>query len=283
MNSLFNPRIIKSIILILSVMLFVKLGWFVVELTFLSSRGVEHIQNSEIKSLYYRVRLGRESSNEAKRVVKAPVSDIRSFKLLAIISSPDITIITISKQGKNSVLSRGDTIDGYRLESATAHEAIFSRGGKHYRLELIKSAEDTKAQNSIRYAKQAPSKVAQTSENADDESKGEIVEGDDVTVVDKSLLTHYSRNMNDIWKNIGVKEVMDGKNIKGFKVNFVKRGSDFSKLGLRRGDIIKAVNGQEMTSYNSAFEIYKNINTIESLTLTIKRGEEEMELNYEIN
>lgn len=283
MNYLSNPRIVKSLILILSVMFFVKLGWFIVELTLLSSRGIEHIQNSEIKSLYYRVRLGPQKIQKTSRVIKAPVSDIRSFKLLAIISSQDITIITISKQGKNSVLSRGDTIDGYRLESATAHEAIFSRGGKNYRLELIKSAEDAKAQNSIRYAKNTPSKVAQTSSNADDESRGEIVEGDDVTVVDKSLLTHYSKNMNDIWKNIGVKEVMDGRDIKGFKVNFVKRGSDFSKLGLRRGDIIKAVNGQEMTSYNSAFEIYKNINTIESLTLTIKRGEEEMELNYEIN
>lgn len=75
----------------------------------------------------------------------------------------------------------------------------------------------------------------------------------------------------------------EGRKIKGFKVNFVKRGSDFSKLGLKRGDIIKSLNGEELTDYNRAFEFYKNIDTVENLTLTIQRGQEEMELNYEIN
>ena len=62
-----------------------------------------------------------------------------------------------------------------------------------------------------------------------------------------------------------------------------KRNSDFSKLGLRRDDVIKSINGQEINSYNRAFETYKNIQNVENLTMVIKRGKEEMELEYEIN
>jgi len=54
-------------------------------------------------------------------------------------------------------------------------------------------------------------------------------------------------------------------------------------LGLRRGDVLTAVNGQVLDNYSAALGIYKNINTIENLTLVIKRGKEEMELEYEIN
>jgi len=54
-------------------------------------------------------------------------------------------------------------------------------------------------------------------------------------------------------------------------------------LGLQRGDIILKANGVALTSYNAAFKFYKNINKLETLSLLIKRGNEEKELIYEIN
>jgi len=102
-------------------------------------------------------------------------------------------------------------------------------------------------------------------------------------IIDRSLLDHYANNMDDIYKNIGISEIKEGKDIKGFKVNFVRKDSPFAKLGIRRDDVIKAVNGQEINSYNAAFGVYKNIKNIDNLSLVIIRGKEEMELEYEIN
>jgi general secretion pathway protein C len=53
-------------------------------------------------------------------------------------------------------------------------------------------------------------------------------------------------------------------------------------LGLRKGDIIKAVNNIELKSYNDAFSIYKKINKINNLNILILRNDREMELDYEI-
>ena len=277
MKPLFKPENIRTLIIVLSLMLIVKLGWFVVEMTLLRAKGVDYMKTSEAKSLYYRTRFASQKLKQ-KRVVKAkPVSDIKSFKLLAIYHSPKRVVITVSKNGKSSVLVRGDKIDGYVLDDATAREAIFLRDGKSYRLVLIESAKSAASKSSVKYVRE------KAKEPKKDGPEGEVIEGDGVTVVDRSLLEHYSKNMNDIWKNIGIMEIKEGDKIKGFKVNFVKRGSDFAKLGLRRGDVIKSINGQELNSYNRAFEIYKNIDTMNNLTMKIIRGKEEMELEYEIN
>jgi len=47
--------------------------------------------------------------------------------------------------------------------------------------------------------------------------------------------------------------------------------------------VIKSINGQEINSYNAAYGVYKNIQNMDNLTLVVKRGKEEMELEYEIN
>ncbi len=281
MKTLFSPKNIKTLIFILSLMLLVKLGWFITEMTILSARGVDYMKPSGTKSLYYRTRFAAQKLKQEQVTKKVPLSDIKSIKLLAIYHSQNRVVVTVSKKGKTSVMVRGDKIDGYVLEAATAQEAIFLRDGKSYRVRLIESAGNSKGKGSVRYVSDKPSKPTKPEKQT--VPKGEVTEADGLTIVDRTLLDHYSKNMNDIWKNIGIKEIKEGDKIKGFKVNFVKRGSDFSKLGLRRGDVIKSINGQELNSYNSAFEIYKNIDTMDGLTLKIKRGKEEMELEYEIN
>ncbi len=248
-----------------------------VEMTFLSAKGVDYRKPSEAKTLYYRTRFATQKLKQKHVKKLKPVSDISSFKLLAIYNSPNRIVITISKKGKTSVLVRGDTIDGYVLDAATAREALFLRGGKSYQLSLIESNKSPGVVSSVKYSQE------KKEEPEEEAVVGEITDADGLTVVDRSLLDHYSKNMKDIWKNIGIKELKEDGKITGFKVNFVKRESDFAKLGLRRGDVILSINGQALNSYNSAFDIYKNIDTMDSLTLKVRRGKEEMELEYEIN
>ena len=112
---------------------------------------------------------------------------------------------------------------------------------------------------------------------------GEVTNEGSAKIIDRSLLNHYAENMKDIYKNIGITEIKEGKNLKGFKVNFVRKDSPFAKLGIRRNDMIKSINGQEIKSYNAAFGVYKNIKNVDNLSLVIIRENEEMELEYEIN
>ncbi len=280
MKHLFKSTLFKQLFSILVLFMLVKLLWFTVELIWLSPTGIGHADEVENKSLYYRVKL---TPNEAPAPVKKQptkiAGSIKDITLLAIYNSEDITVITVEYKRKSKVLARGDKINGFVLEGAGSNFATFSKDAKTYRVNLVKSKRSTGASSSINSSSKT---VSSTSKNSS-KIEGDVTDAGDHKIVDRSLLDHYAKNMDDIYKNIGIKEVKKDGKIKGFSITFVRRGSPFAKLGVKRGDVIKSINGKEINSYNAAFETYKNIQNVENLTMVIQRGKEEMELEYEIN
>lgn len=283
MKHLFKPEVFKSIFGVLLVVLIVKILWFVVELVWLPSSGETQAVNRNAKPLYYRVKL---TPNEAaapvsrpdKKPVSRPMGSIDDIKLLAIYNASDMTVVTVSYKGKTKVLAKGEAINGFVLEGAGNNFATFSKKAKTYKVLLLKGkAPKSSSINSV--AKKEPVQVKPKAK----EATGKVTDAGDHKIIDRSLLDHYAKNMDDIYKNVGITEVRDGKNLTGFKITFVRRDSPFAKLGVRRNDVIKSINGQEINSYNAAFNAYKNIGNIDNMTLVIQRGKEEMELEYEIN
>ncbi len=280
MKKLFKPEMFKKILSVLILLLVLKLIWFIVEVLWLPTIDIDQEVEQGGKSLYYRVKLTPNAAPAPKKTVtKAPVrqsGSIRDIILLAVYNASDATVITVSHKKKTKVLGLGDNINGFVLEGAGNNFATFSKNSKTYRVQLVKIAKNKNNINAVKSA--SPSKVTEKTK-----PEGQVTDAGNHKIIDRSLFDHYAKNMDDIYKNIGVTEVKEGKNLKGFQISFVKRNSDFSKLGLRRDDVIKSINGQEINSYNAALGVYKNIQDADNLSLVIKRGKEEMELEYEIN
>jgi len=271
--------LVKRAIGVLLLLLLIKLLWFVMEIAFFPAQGVNHAEEKRAKPLYYRIKLTPNEASAPRRVpTPKPVGSIREITLLGIYNAPDLTVVTVRYKGKSKVLGKGEDINGFVLERAGNTYAIFTKGGKEYKVTLHQSGSQNSAArpSMVRYSPKSGKGAAKP-------PAGEIVDAGDRRIIDRSLLEHYTTHMDDIYKNIGLKELKKGKKIEGFRVTFVKRGSPFSKLGLKRGDVIKAVNGEVLTSYKRAFDIYKHIGETESVTLVIKRGNKEMELEYEVN
>ena len=280
MKTLFKPETVKIVITVLTFLLVFKLLWFIVQVTVLSPIDIDQVEDQSNKALYYRVKLTPNQAPAPQKVVQKKTKkisgSIKEIKLLAVYNSSDISVVTVEHRSKSKVLSTGEAINGFVLEGAGNNFAMFSKENKNYKVMLTKTSKAGSNASSIRKsATPAPEKKK--------EVLGEVTNEGSVRIIDRSLLDHYANNMDDIYKNIGITEMKDGKDLKGFKINFVKKGSPFAKLGIRRDDVIKAINGQEIKSYNAAFGVYKNIKDVESLNLVIMRGKEEMELEYEIN
>ena len=282
MKHLFKSNVFKHLMGILILLLLIKMLWFAVSAIWLASSGVNHAREAGNKSLYYRVKMTpNEVPAPVKKAILTPVNagNIKDIRLLAIYSAPDVTVITVEHKGKSKVLGRGEVINGFILEGAGSNYATFSKDGETYRVYLAKS-KTSRADSSIRSHNRGSSVINGSSSG---KPEGEVTDAGDHVIIDRSLLDHYAKNMDDIYKNIGITEVRKNGQINGFRITFVRRGSPFAKLGVKRGDIIKSLNGQEITSYSAAFNAYKNIGSVENLTLVIQRGKEEMELEYEIN
>lgn len=294
MKKLFKPELFKTLLFIFTLLLFVKIAWFVVEILFLPTVGINKVETKNVKGLYY----GSKSTklvNEEKEVIvveKQPTvvnknqgGNIKDITLMAVYHSSSMSIVTVSYKKKTKVLSKkgssdGDVINGFMLEGAGNNFATFSKDEKTYKIFLTKI--DAKGIRPSRVSTSIKKKTL-VSKSKKTKASGKIKKVGDHLVVDRSLVDHYAKNMKDIFKDIGIIEVRKGGGVKGFRISFVRRGSKFAKLGLRRGDVITGVNGQAMNNYGVALGIYKEIDTIENLTLVIKRGNKEMELEYEIN
>jgi len=281
MKNLFKPESIKIFLGLLTFFLIIKLLWFIVQVTWLATSDIDQAEDQSSKSLYYRVKLTPNNIAAPKKVVqkttKKIVGSIKEIKLLAIYNASDMAVVTIEYRSKSKVLGSGDKINGFTLEGAGNNFAMFSKDDKNYKVLLSKNTKNVLNKSSIKSVSTVSAKVK------GEKVLGEVTNEGSAKIIDRSLLEHYANNMDDIYKNIGITEIKDKKGLKGFKINFVRKDSPFSKLGIRRNDVIKSINGQEITSYNAAFGVYKNIKNVDNLSLVIIRGKEEMELEYEIN
>ena len=276
MKHLFKPEVAKGLWSLLILLLVVKMAWFVVEVLWLPTMGVEHSEERGAKALYYRVKLS--PNDAAAPTAKRPAQTagrIQDIKLLAVYNASDVTVVTVEYKRATKVLAKGEAINGFVLEGAGSNYATFSKDAKTYQIDLIVSR---KGAGSIKN-----SQPSAASTSSADQVQGEVIDAGDRKIVDRSLLDHYAKNMDDIYKNIGIREIKKGKELEGFSISFIRKGSPFAKLGLQRGDVIRSINGQKIDSYNAAFDVYKNIGNIDNLTLVIQRGKEEMELEYEVN
>ncbi|SFV60151.1 General secretion pathway protein C [hydrothermal vent metagenome] len=279
MKNFSDSRLFSTLLFFLIVGVIAKIIWLSVAMLFLPKSGVEHIEVSKTKPLFYRVKLAKQSTKKKappKVIKQKPViGTMNGIKLIALYNASDALVVTVKKAKKTKVLAKGENIDGFILSSAGSDYAIFRKGKKEFKLIL----KDSKIKNpsSITKAKSSPSKPKK------DLVKGIVKNEDGIgKIVSKGLLSSYTKDIDKVWKDIGIDEYKVKGQLQGFKVNFVKKGSDFEKLDLRRGDILKAVNGQELNSYNAAFSFYKEMESIENLTLSIIRNNQEMELEYEI-
>jgi general secretion pathway protein C len=283
MKDLFKPEILKNFIIVLAILLGFKIVWFIISLIWLPTVDIDQAKKEGSKTLYYRVKLTPNQApapvqKKPKPVVRVSGGNIKDVKLLAIYNASDITVVTVEHKSKTKVLSNGDVINGFMLSSAGNNYAVFTKERKEYKVMLIKSGQATATPSIVN---SAPTKVKK--KKPVKKELGKVTDAGDHKIIDRALLDHYATNIDDIYKNIGIGEVKNGKDVVGFRINFVRRDSPFAQLGVRRDDVIKSINGQAIDSYSTAFAVYKNIKNIDNMSLVIERGKEEMELEYEIN
>ena len=88
-------------------------------------------------------------------------------------------------------------------------------------------------------------------------------------------------NLDKLYTQIrAVPYFKDGKS-SGLKLLSVKGGSIFSKLGLKRGDILKSINSMEL-DIKRGLEIFNQLKSESNITIDIERRGQDKTLEYEI-
>jgi len=100
--------------------------------------------------------------------------------------------------------------------------------------------------------------------------------------LERSVIENAMNNVNNLMKQAKIRpHFKDGKP-DGLTLSRIKRGSIFTKLGLRSGDIITGVDGTKIESVDDALKFYNSLKSSDNVKLEIKRRGRLQNLEYNI-
>ncbi|MEZ4601116.1 MAG: PDZ domain-containing protein [Syntrophotaleaceae bacterium] len=106
--------------------------------------------------------------------------------------------------------------------------------------------------------------------------------GENRWIIGSQTAQNAKDNMNEIMKQARL--VPEGKEgqIEGFRVVMVRPQSLFWNLGLKRGDVIREVNGISLDSAEKGLQIYQQLREAQKISLVLQRENENLEFEYEV-
>ncbi len=113
--------------------------------------------------------------------------------------------------------------------------------------------------------------------------KGPLVkqEGRGKFTVDQREVDDAIANLDKLYTDIRAVPNFSGNKVSGMKIHSVKNGSLFSKLGLKRGDVLQKINGLEL-DVKQGFAIFNQLKDQKNITLDLLRQGQPTTLEYEI-
>lgn len=165
-----------------------------------------------------------------------------------------------------------------KLTKVARDRIEFINGGKLEFAELV----DWTAKKSV-FA--SPDEAHSGSKTADKGEKGKTSEeapsAGGKIVLDQKEVDDALQNLDKLYSEVRiVPNFQDGKP-DGMKVLSIKPGGLASKLGIRRGDVLKNVNGQEL-DIKRGMELFSSMKDSKNFSLDVVRGGKNQTLEYEI-
>ena len=100
--------------------------------------------------------------------------------------------------------------------------------------------------------------------------------------IDRSEVDHAMENLNQLFTQVrAVPHFQDGK-ASGFRLFAIRRDSIFEKIGLKNGDIVSRINGNELTDPARAMAMIQEMRGENRITVELNRNREPTTLTYEI-
>jgi len=187
-----------------------------------------------------------------------PRGSLRGVRLSAVYKDDRGGFVALSTPKGVEFVSLGEEYGGYRLKEITPEEAVFERGGKEVVLRLESGGPSTAAAVS-------PAAAALAEEG--------------LIKVPRVMVERMRKDVGSLIRQIGLRPV-NYHGERAYQVIYLAPGSIFGRMGLRRGDIILAVDGQSVTDPTLMTKLLKP--DLERLRITLVRNDEKKDIEYAI-
>ena len=211
------------------------------------------------------------------------------LRLVGSVMSPgypewSFAAIAGSSDGKTMLYREGSSVDGSIV--LAVHSSSVVVGASNGACQLLMFDEDAVVTLPPPTRKKSASAKAIDGRKAglDNEELDEGIEkiSDTKFNIQRSLVDKVLANQGALMKTARVIPHEDNGRVVGLKLYGIRRTSLLGRLGIRNGDMLRTINGFDMTSPDTALEAYSRLRTTDKLTLAVKRQNNEVSIEYNI-
>jgi general secretion pathway protein C len=212
------------------------------------------------------------------------------LRLVGSVMSPgypewSFAAIAGTTDGKTMLYREGGDIDGSRVLAVYPSSVVMASSNGACRLLMFEEAEKKSFTLASTPAQPSPAR-AQDARSAGLSSQ-ELDEGiekisDTKFNIQRDLVDKVLANQGAIMKTARVIPHEEDGRVVGVRLYGIRRNSLLGRLGIRNGDMLRTINGFDMTSPDSALEAYTRLRTADKLTLAVKRQNNDMTIEYNI-
>lgn len=169
-------------------------------------------------------------------------------------------VIEAQNEKKQNLYRAGDSIQNATVKKILEKRVILNVDGRDEILEMEK----------IRSAKKQmkPIKI----QNPSDQN---------ITIA-RSQINNAIQNINDLMRQVKIRpHFLNGKP-DGLFISNIQQDSIFAELGLKNGDILTGVNGENIQSVDDALKLYQELKSSSDVAVQIKRKGEILSIGYHI-
>lgn len=232
--------------------------------------------NSIQPSTALRDLFGKTANSDGERkIIEEPIGETKLNLILKGIladRTSDKKFALIALEGEDENIYRiGERVLGAELIHIDSRRVILRRNGVYESLTLKTIESQTLAATNVQSASNI--KLSNGSNQINNKNQ---------RTVSKTVLDQHLNDLPQLLKQAKTVPYTNNGQQAGFRVVEINESSLFNQLGLKRNDIIQAVNGISINNTKEALQAYQELKNAKAFQVDILRGGHDFTINYSI-
>lgn len=180
-------------------------------------------------------------------------------------------VIEDTSTREQKLYHKGDQVQSATIKKILREKVILSVRGKDEVLEMQKEEEPGMMGGSSPYSRASASMGG---------SSG-MMPSQQISL-QRSMIQESIQDINKLMTQVKIMPNLENGEPNGLSVSNIQPNSIFRRMGLRNGDIIMGVDGQQIQSVDDALKLYQNLVNADGVKLQLKRRGRERSIDYSI-
>ncbi|GAB5550362.1 MAG: type II secretion system protein GspC [Sandaracinaceae bacterium] len=201
--------------------------------------------------------------------------------------SPDDSFAAITNAtGEALLYQTGMEIDSREVLAIQHNRVILRpRGGSPCSLTMFAADEDERVATAPAPARPTPARPRRASADGLDPAAleaGISQVSEREYAIDRGLVNQLLANQAALMRTARVIPHEEGGQVVGVKLYGIRRSSLLGRLGIQNGDMLRTINGYDMTAPDSALEAYARLRSADRITINLNRRGSDQTIDYQI-